>query len=121
MSSMYLWMILLLPLSASVVIATVGRKLFPDKCHLPCIAGAWFLLEWFVATRAGRGIVPGWWRGALGGRSGLTALRGALAGTEGRHLRVILSKQSSILADFAGNFLVVADDWFTMPGSIRIG
>ncbi len=40
MSSMYLGMILLLPLSASVVIATVGRKLFPDKCHLPCIAGA---------------------------------------------------------------------------------
>ncbi len=33
-------MILLLPLLASVFIATIGRKLIPSLCHLPCIAGA---------------------------------------------------------------------------------
>lgn len=40
MPSTYLWMILVLPLLATVIIATVGRKLFPSKCHLPCVAGA---------------------------------------------------------------------------------
>jgi NADH-quinone oxidoreductase subunit L len=30
----------LLPLLGSLVIVTVGRRWFPDKCHLPCIAGA---------------------------------------------------------------------------------
>ena len=35
-----MWMILLLPLAASVTIATVGRHLFPRQCHLPCIGAA---------------------------------------------------------------------------------
>src|SRR3954465_6633963 len=35
-----LWMIPLLPLRARGVIAAVGRHWFPDKCHIPCIAGA---------------------------------------------------------------------------------
>jgi NADH-quinone oxidoreductase subunit L len=40
MFSVCLALIPLLPLLASVVIATVGRQKFADKCHLPCIAGA---------------------------------------------------------------------------------
>ena len=39
-ASMYLWLIPALPLLGAVVIATVGRRLFADKCHIPCIAGA---------------------------------------------------------------------------------
>jgi len=39
-SEMYLWMIPLLPLLGSVVIVAVGRRWFPDQCHIPCIAGA---------------------------------------------------------------------------------
>jgi NADH-quinone oxidoreductase subunit L len=35
-----LWLIPLLPLLGSVVIAAVGRRWFPDRCHIPCIAGA---------------------------------------------------------------------------------
>ncbi|MSQ97071.1 MAG: NADH-quinone oxidoreductase subunit L [Gemmataceae bacterium] len=35
-----MWLIPLLPLLASVTIAAVGRRWFPDKCHIPCIAGA---------------------------------------------------------------------------------
>jgi NADH-quinone oxidoreductase subunit L len=35
-----LWMIPLLPLLGSVVIVAIGRRWFPDKCHIPCIAGA---------------------------------------------------------------------------------
>lgn len=39
MSSL-LWTIPVLPLLASVIIATAGRRWFAEKCHLPCIAGA---------------------------------------------------------------------------------
>jgi NADH-quinone oxidoreductase subunit L len=37
---LFLWMIPLLPLLGSLTIAAVGRRFFPDKCHIPCIAGA---------------------------------------------------------------------------------
>src|ERR1700722_9717103 len=37
---MYLWLIPAMPLLGVIVIVTVGRRFFPDKCHLPCIAGA---------------------------------------------------------------------------------
>ncbi len=40
MSEFCLWMIPLLPLLGSVVIAAIGRRWFADKCHVPCIAGA---------------------------------------------------------------------------------
>ena len=40
MFSLCLALIPILPLLASVVIATVGRQKFAEKCHLPCIAGA---------------------------------------------------------------------------------
>ena len=39
-SGFYLWLIPLLPLLGSVTIAAFGRRWFPDKCHIPCIAGA---------------------------------------------------------------------------------
>ncbi|MBI3821679.1 MAG: NADH-quinone oxidoreductase subunit L [Planctomycetes bacterium] len=35
-----LWLIPLLPLAASVIIALFGRRWLPDQCHLPCIAAA---------------------------------------------------------------------------------
>ncbi|MBI1830537.1 MAG: NADH-quinone oxidoreductase subunit L [Planctomycetes bacterium] len=35
-----LWLIPLLPLLGSVAIAAVGRRYFPDRCHVPCIAAA---------------------------------------------------------------------------------
>lgn len=37
---MCLWMIPFLPLLGSVIIVTLGRRMFPDRCHVPCIAGA---------------------------------------------------------------------------------
>jgi NADH-quinone oxidoreductase subunit L len=40
MSEACLWLIPLLPLLGSIVIAAAGRRWFPDKCHIPCIAGA---------------------------------------------------------------------------------
>jgi proton-translocating NADH-quinone oxidoreductase chain L len=39
-SGFCLWMIPLLPLLGCVTIAAVGRRWFPAKCHIPCIAGA---------------------------------------------------------------------------------
>jgi proton-translocating NADH-quinone oxidoreductase chain L len=53
------WLIPLLPLLGSVVIATVGRRFFADKCHLPCIAGAIgacvFAILTFIAVATGDG------------------------------------------------------------------
>ncbi len=40
MFELSLWMIPLLPLLGSVVIAAAGRRWFADACHWPCIAGA---------------------------------------------------------------------------------
>ena len=54
-----LWMIPLLPLVGTVTIAAVGRHLFPDQCHIPCIAGAVgacaFSIVAFIAVAAGDG------------------------------------------------------------------
>ena len=54
-----LWMIPLLPLLGSVVIAAVGRRWFAEQCHLPCIAGAIgsciFALVAFVGIASGDG------------------------------------------------------------------
>src|SRR5262245_16326779 len=36
----YLWLIMLLPLAGSVLIAAVARRLFPAHSHLVCIAAA---------------------------------------------------------------------------------
>jgi proton-translocating NADH-quinone oxidoreductase chain L len=65
MSSVSMWMIPLLPLLGSVVIATVGRRFFADKCHIPCIAGVvgacvFAIFTFFaVATGDGQPIVIG--------------------------------------------------------------
>jgi proton-translocating NADH-quinone oxidoreductase chain L len=54
-----LWMIPLLPLLGSVTIAAIGRRYFPDKCHIPCIAGAvgacLFSVVTFIAVASGDG------------------------------------------------------------------
>jgi proton-translocating NADH-quinone oxidoreductase chain L len=58
-SGFYLWLIPLLPLLGSVTIAAVGRRWFPDKCHIPCIAGAvgscFFAVVAFIAVASGNG------------------------------------------------------------------
>jgi NADH-quinone oxidoreductase subunit L len=58
-SGFYLWLIPLCPLLGSVTIAAAGRRWFPDKCHLPCIAGAIgacvFSLIAFIAVATGDG------------------------------------------------------------------
>jgi NADH-quinone oxidoreductase subunit L len=52
-------MIPLLPLLGSVTIAAVGRRWFPHKCHVPCIAGAVgaciFAIVAFIAVATGDG------------------------------------------------------------------
>jgi len=59
MSEFCMWMIPLLPLLGSVVIAAIGRRWFPDKCHIPCIAGAvgacFFSILVFFAVASGDG------------------------------------------------------------------
>ena len=40
MSEACLWLIPLLPLLGSIVIAAAGRRWFAEWCHIPCIAGA---------------------------------------------------------------------------------
>src|SRR5687767_7197159 len=40
MFELSLWLIPLLPLLASITIVAVGRRWFPQHCHIPCIAGA---------------------------------------------------------------------------------
>jgi proton-translocating NADH-quinone oxidoreductase chain L len=58
-SGFYLWLIPLLPLLGSVTIAAVGRRWFPEKCHIPCIAGAvgscFFAVIAFIAVATGPG------------------------------------------------------------------
>jgi NADH-quinone oxidoreductase subunit L len=58
-TEVFLWMIPLLPLLGSVTITAVGRRWFPDKCHVPCIAGAVgacvFSILTFIAVANGDG------------------------------------------------------------------
>ncbi len=58
-SVFYLWMIPLLPLLGTVTIAAVGRRWFPEKCHIPCIAGAvgscFFAVFAFIGVATGNG------------------------------------------------------------------
>src|SRR5262245_12076163 len=58
-SGWYLWLIPLCPLLGSVTIAAVGRRWFPEKAHIPCIAGAIaacvFSIIAFLAVATGDG------------------------------------------------------------------
>src|SRR6266852_4451457 len=59
MSEFCMWMIPLLPLLGSVIIAAIGRRWFPERCHIPCIAGAvgacFFSILVFCAVASGDG------------------------------------------------------------------
>ena len=63
MSEFCLWMILLLPLLGSGVIAAAGRHWFADQCHGPCIAGAIgacvFAVIAFITVASGDAIATG--------------------------------------------------------------
>ena len=58
-----LWMVLFLPLLGSVTIVAIGRRWFPQYCHIPCIAGAVgacvFAILTLAAVTAGEPVVAG--------------------------------------------------------------